>query len=72
MLVSLVEELKVIEMIKVITDPGGSLQSMQLGSYDVPVLGYRVNTCDRLRLWRADATEILIFMLSILGTTMEQ
>ncbi|MFN5698461.1 MAG: glycogen/starch/alpha-glucan phosphorylase [Cyanobacteriota bacterium] len=25
--------------------------------HDVPVLGYRVNTCDRLRLWRADATE---------------
>jgi starch phosphorylase len=25
--------------------------------HDVPVLGYRVNACDRLRLWRADATE---------------
>ena len=24
--------------------------------HDVPVLGFRVNTCDRLRLWRADAT----------------
>jgi starch phosphorylase len=25
--------------------------------HDVPVLGYRVNACNRLRLWRADATE---------------
>lgn len=29
--------------------------------HDVPVLGYRVNTCDRLRLWRADATESFDF-----------
>ncbi|MGB7566069.1 MAG: glycogen/starch/alpha-glucan phosphorylase, partial [Prochlorococcaceae cyanobacterium] len=25
--------------------------------HDVPVLGYRVNTCNRLRLWRAEAAE---------------
>ncbi len=29
--------------------------------HDVPVLGYRVNACDRLRLWRADATESFDF-----------
>ncbi|MCT0200020.1 glycogen/starch/alpha-glucan phosphorylase [Synechococcus sp. CS-1325] len=29
--------------------------------HDVPVLGYRVNTCDRLRLWRAEATESFDF-----------
>jgi starch phosphorylase len=29
--------------------------------HDVPVLGYRVNTCDRLRLWRADASESFDF-----------
>ena len=29
--------------------------------HDVPVLGYRVNTCDRLRLWRADAAESFDF-----------
>jgi len=29
--------------------------------HDVPVLGYRVNICDRLRLWRADATESFDF-----------
>jgi glycogen phosphorylase len=29
--------------------------------HDVPVLGYRVNTCNRLRLWRADATESFDF-----------
>lgn len=29
--------------------------------HDVPVLGYRVNTCGRLRLWRADATETFDF-----------
>ncbi|MCP9785029.1 glycogen/starch/alpha-glucan phosphorylase [Cyanobium sp. N5-Cardenillas] len=29
--------------------------------HDVPVLGYRVNTCDRLRLWRAEACESFDF-----------
>lgn len=29
--------------------------------HDVPVLGYRVNTCDRLRLWRAEASECFDF-----------
>jgi glycogen phosphorylase len=29
--------------------------------HDVPVLGYRVNTCDRLRLWRAEANESFDF-----------
>jgi starch phosphorylase len=29
--------------------------------HDVPVLGYRVNTCDRLRLWRAVAAEAFDF-----------
>jgi starch phosphorylase len=29
--------------------------------HDVPVLGYRVNTCDRLRLWRAEAWESFDF-----------
>lgn len=29
--------------------------------HDVPVLGYRVNTCDRLRLWRAEAAESFDF-----------
>ena len=29
--------------------------------HDVPVLGYRVNTCNRLRLWRAEAAEAFDF-----------
>jgi starch phosphorylase len=29
--------------------------------HDVPVLGYHVNTCDRLRLWRAEASESFDF-----------
>jgi len=35
--------------------------------HDVPVLGYRVNTCDRLRLWRADATESFDFYAFNIG-----
>jgi starch phosphorylase len=35
--------------------------------HDVPVLGYRVNTCDRLRLWRADATEAFDFYAFNIG-----
>ncbi|MFM7733873.1 MAG: glycogen/starch/alpha-glucan family phosphorylase, partial [Cyanobium sp.] len=29
--------------------------------HDVPVLGYRVNTCNRLRLWRSEAAESFDF-----------
>jgi len=29
--------------------------------HDIPVLGYRVNTCDRLRLWRSEASESFDF-----------
>ena len=35
--------------------------------HDVPVLGYQVNTCDRLRLWRADATESFDFYAFNIG-----
>ena len=35
--------------------------------HDVPVLGYKVNTCDRLRLWRADATESFDFYAFNIG-----
>ena len=35
--------------------------------HDVPVLGYRVNTCDRLRLWRADASESFDFYAFNIG-----
>ncbi|GCE64679.1 glycogen/starch/alpha-glucan phosphorylase [cyanobiont of Ornithocercus magnificus] len=35
--------------------------------HDVPVLGYRVNTCNRLRLWRADATESFDFYAFNIG-----
>ncbi|CAK6687554.1 MULTISPECIES: glycogen/starch/alpha-glucan phosphorylase [unclassified Synechococcus] len=35
--------------------------------HDVPVLGYRVNTCDRLRLWRAEATETFDFYAFNIG-----
>jgi len=35
--------------------------------HDVPVLGFRVNTCDRLRLWRADATESFDFYAFNIG-----
>jgi starch phosphorylase len=35
--------------------------------HDVPVLGYRVNTCDRLRLWRADASESFDFQAFNIG-----
>ena len=33
----------------------------------MPVLGYRVNICDRLRLWRADATESFDFYAFNIG-----
>ena len=33
----------------------------------MPVLGYRVNTCDRLRLWRADAAESFDFYAFNIG-----
>ena len=35
--------------------------------HDVPVLGYKVNTCDRLRLWRATATEAFDFYAFNIG-----
>jgi len=35
--------------------------------HDVPVLGYRVNICDRLRLWRADAAESFDFYAFNIG-----
>ena len=35
--------------------------------HDVPVLGYRVNSCNRLRLWRADATESFDFYAFNIG-----
>ncbi len=35
--------------------------------HDVPVLGYRVNSCERLRLWRADATESFDFYAFNIG-----
>ena len=35
--------------------------------HDVPVLGFRVNTCGRLRLWRADATESFDFYAFNIG-----
>ncbi len=35
--------------------------------HDVPVLGYKVNTCNRLRLWRADATESFDFYAFNIG-----
>ncbi|MCP9916719.1 glycogen/starch/alpha-glucan phosphorylase [Cyanobium sp. ATX 6F1] len=35
--------------------------------HDVPVLGYRVNTCNRLRLWRADAAESFDFYAFNIG-----
>ena len=38
--------------------------------YDVLQLGYRVNNCNRLRLWRADATEIFDFYAFNIGDYM--
>ena len=38
--------------------------------YDVLQLGYRVNSCDRLRLWRADATETFDFYAFNIGDYM--
>ncbi|WP_320673825.1 glycogen/starch/alpha-glucan phosphorylase [Prochlorococcus sp. MIT 1341] len=35
--------------------------------HDVPMLGYKVNTCNRLRLWRADATESFDFYAFNIG-----
>ena len=35
--------------------------------HDVPVLGYKVNTCNRLRLWRAAATESFDFYAFNIG-----
>ncbi len=35
--------------------------------HDVPMLGYQVNTCNRLRLWRADATESFDFYAFNIG-----
>ena len=38
--------------------------------YDVMQLGYRVDCCNRLRLWRADATEIFDFYAFNIGDYM--
>ena len=38
--------------------------------YDVLQIGYRVNCCNRLRLWRADATEIFDFYAFNIGDYM--
>ena len=38
--------------------------------YDVLQLGYRVDTCNRIRLWRADATEIFDFYAFNIGDYM--
>ncbi len=38
--------------------------------YDVLQLGYKVGTCNRLRLWRADATEIFDFYAFNIGDYM--
>jgi len=38
--------------------------------YDVLQLGYRVNSCERLRLWRADATETFDFYAFNIGDYM--
>ncbi|MCX5930525.1 MAG: glycogen/starch/alpha-glucan phosphorylase [Cyanobacteria bacterium] len=35
--------------------------------HDVPVLGYRVNTCNRLRLWQAEASESFDFYAFNIG-----
>ena len=56
------------------TDDNGNYRSRWIPSehaigvpHDVPVLGYRVNSCDRLRLWRADATESFDFYAFNIG-----
>ncbi|HGY5558096.1 MAG: glycogen/starch/alpha-glucan phosphorylase [Prochlorococcus sp.] len=56
------------------TDDKGNYRSRWIPSehaigipHDVPVLGYRVNTCNRLRLWRADATESFDFYAFNIG-----
>jgi glycogen phosphorylase len=36
-------------------------------AYDTPVLGYRVNTCNTLRLWKAEATESFDFQAFNVG-----
>ena len=36
-------------------------------AYDTPILGYRVNTCNILRLWRAEATESFDFQAFNVG-----
>ena len=56
------------------TDEKGKYRSRWIPSehaigvpHDVPVLGYRVNNCNRLRLWRADATESFDFYAFNIG-----
>jgi starch phosphorylase len=36
-------------------------------AYDTPVLGYRVNTCITLRLWKAEAAESFDFQAFNIG-----
>tara|TARA_Y100001968_G_scaffold1655_1_gene1410 strand:+ start:16455 stop:18974 length:2520 start_codon:yes stop_codon:yes gene_type:complete len=56
------------------TDEKGNYRSRWIPSehaigvpHDVPVLGYKVNSCNRLRLWRADATESFDFYAFNIG-----
>ena len=56
------------------TDEHGSYRSRWIPAehaigipHDIPVLGYKVNTCDRLRLWRATATESFDFYAFNIG-----
>lgn len=43
---------------RVIWDPGHMVEGV---AYDTPILGYRVNTANTLRLWRAEAVESFDF-----------
>ena len=36
-------------------------------AYDTPILGYRVNTCNILRLWKSEAVESFDFQAFNVG-----
>ena len=45
-----------------LTRPLGAPNRVVLGvPYDTPILGYRVNTANTLRLWRAEALRVVRF-----------
>jgi len=48
----------------------GSCREVKGTAYDTPIVGYKVNTCNTLRLWKAEAVKSFDFQEFNVGTIM--